>query len=406
MAFFRQFIPVFRQKDWNLLLCGVRSRPPSSFEAIANHQGPDGCDWEFVLRTARRHGVSALLCRNLKKTPEYRVTEPVMGRLLAIFKENAGNCLSFIGGLLSILKAFQENGITAVPFKGPVLAQRVYGDPILRSFVDIDILVFPWEASKAVSHLSAAGYLPNVKMNDKQFSRYLKSEYSIEAQAKNGRVIVELHWELTGRYTRPPFLLETFADRLESIDLMGKRVHGMPAEELLVYLCVHGSKDGWATLESILSITELIDSAPGMDWDRVFRLCEKLQCTLMLQTGLFLAQDLFESWIPVDVVKRVQSDGTVRKIAERIYLCLFSEPTDAACRAIASDFSSFHFSAREKTSEKISYFLRLLFLPSRQEWRYFPVPASWHFLLFGVRPLRLFYEMGKQIISFNFKVMG
>ncbi len=396
MPFFRQFIPVFRQKEWKLLLHGIRPRFPASTEPIADDLAPDGCDWEFVLQTARRHGLSALLCHNLKKTPGYRVPEPVMERLLATFKENAGNSLFFIGKLLAILQQFTENGIPAVPFKGPVLSQRVYGDPILRSFIDIDILVSPSDASKAVSVLSAAGYTPNVKLNAGQFHRYLKTEYSIEADSKDRRIIVELHWELTGRYTSPPFLLETFADRLEAIDLMGKRVHGMPAEELLLYLCIHGSKDGWANLESILSISELIDAEPGLDWERIFHLSKNLQCGRMLRIGLFLANDLFNPLMPGAVISRIESDSEVLKIATHRYLDFFSETAGVAGGFTTSDFSKFHFIIREKTFEKISYLVRLLFLPSRQEWRHFPIPASLHFLLYMLRPLRLLYTMGHQ----------
>lgn len=384
------------------MLCGIRSRTPSSSETLAGYLTPDECDWEFVIQTARRHGVAAILCRNLKTTSAHRVPEPVMVRLLKIFKENAGNALSFIGRLLVLLRQFQENGITAVPFKGPVLSQRVYGDPILRSFIDIDILVSPSDTSKAVFILAAAGYTPNVKLNAGQFARYLQTEYSMEADSNDRRTIVELHWELTGRYTSPPFLLETFANRCECIDLMGKTVHGMPAEEILVYLCIHGSKDGWTRLESILSLAELIDSNPGLNWDRIFHLSEKLQCARMLRTGLFLAYDLFNPSMPEAIAGRAEVDLKVRKIAENIYLHFFTETAGGAGGFITSDFSKFHFIVREKTSEKIAYLVRLLFLPSRQEWRYFPVPAVWHFLLYVLRPLRLLHAVGhRRFFSHN-----
>jgi len=54
---------------------------------------------------------------------------------------NAASNVFLTNKLFEILNLFKENDILALPFKGPVLAESVYGDISLRKFVDLDILV-------------------------------------------------------------------------------------------------------------------------------------------------------------------------------------------------------------------------------------------------------------------------
>ena len=52
----------------------------------------------------------------------------------------------------------EANGIETLVFKGPALAQSIYGRIALRPFLDLDILVQPRDVAKAWSLLKAEGY--------------------------------------------------------------------------------------------------------------------------------------------------------------------------------------------------------------------------------------------------------
>jgi len=45
--------------------------------------------------------------------------------------------------LFRLLELFSANGISALLIKGPVLAAQAYGDPCVRSYGDLDLLVRP-----------------------------------------------------------------------------------------------------------------------------------------------------------------------------------------------------------------------------------------------------------------------
>jgi len=59
---------------------------------------------------------------------------------------NAARNVFLTNKLFEILNLFKKNDILALPFKGPVLAESVYGDLSLRQFVDLDILVHNHDA--------------------------------------------------------------------------------------------------------------------------------------------------------------------------------------------------------------------------------------------------------------------
>src|ERR1700681_921232 len=62
------------------------------------------------------------------------------------------------GKLLRLLELFQAAEIPVIPLKGPVLAQILYGDPVLREFEDLDLLVRKRDVLRALQLLNAHGY--------------------------------------------------------------------------------------------------------------------------------------------------------------------------------------------------------------------------------------------------------
>lgn len=391
---FTEFIPSEKRREWDFLLSGIQAFGLPGYSRRFEDQCKDGTDWDFIIQKALENGVTLLFFQNLKKNCPRSIPAPYFDRLSRIFKYNAGRNLSLTAGLLSTIKLLQQERILSVPFKGPSLSEFLYGDAILRSFVDVDILVHPKDALKAARLIEKQGYTPSVLLDDRQFNAYMETEYSIELCGKQGRATIELHWELGGRYTTHPFTLASFENRLEQKSLIGKATDQFPPEELLVYLCVHGSKDGWNRLESILLLTALISKHPDMDWKHVIRLTQKLRCKRMLFLGLFLANDIFEAPLPGLISRKLEADPGIQKLAKRICEAIFSNHAHRSRSFGQFDFSSFHFDIRDNFPEKIRHLLRLLFQPTRQEWRYFPLPSYLAFFHRALRPMRLMWEYG------------
>ena len=199
---------------------------------------------------------------------------------------------------------------------------------------------------------------------------------------------------MSGRYTIFPFDLKLFEDRIQQGKLLGKNIRQIPSEELLVYLCIHGSKDSWIMLEAISSVAALIRLSQNLDWIRVEYVAQKMKCERMLLLGLFFAHDLLGAALPDAIIKRIEKDLNIKKIAIEIYKDLFLEKSEAHSGSINADFSPFHFKIRDNLLGQLRYALSLIFRPSRQEWRYFPIPALFSFFHYLLRPARLIWRFG------------
>jgi hypothetical protein len=316
-----------------------------------------------------------------------------MDRLRICYLENAGCNLSRVTRLLELIVLFENHRIEVVPFKGPVLAESAYGDLALRQFVDLDILIHKCNARNAFQLLLSKGYRPEINLNAKQIYNYSKTEYSLAANHKNSNLAIELHWEVTGRYTAYPFDLDLLEKKLERTTLLGKEVNQISAEDMLVYLCIHGSKDGWNNLDSICCIAELVQSRSNIEWHRVQHLAAKIHCQRMLYLGLYLANRLLDVEIPTHILKRIKADPVTEKVAAKVIQSLFVPPVDANPTPISYDFSMFHLGLKDRNQDKLRHILNMLFLPSRQDWRFFHLPANLSYLYYPLRPIRLAGEI-------------
>ncbi len=377
----------------DLLLCCARTHITPEIAQRIHSLVQKNIDWEYLLQTSLKQRVMPLLYRSLKNTCPKQVPEETLKQLRSYYLTNATRNLFLTGKLLKILSLFKNNNILAVPFKGPVLAESVYGDITLRQFSDLDILVHPNDAPKARTLLMEQGYLPEINLDDKQFNMYIKNEDDFAFICDKSRVFVELHWELTGRDSSIPIYLDLFENRLIRTEIGGKKVYNLQPEELLLYLCIHGAKHCWDSLDWICCVAELTNTYPDLNWGRAAQMASKVHCERIFFLGLFLAFDLLNISLPEIIHKYIEADPKVRVLAEEVYRNLFDQKDEVPISEISNRFSSFHIKVRGRRSEKIRYITQLAMCPTREDWRRFPLPASISFLHYGLRPTRLVVEL-------------
>ena len=103
--------------------------------------------------------------------------------------------------LLEIIRICSENGIEVLPFKGPMLAIQAYGNPALRTYGDLDILVRPSNFVSAVKLLKEYGYTARTSVNWlERTTWYIGRKKDVYMVNKAGTVKLELHWKLSGAH--------------------------------------------------------------------------------------------------------------------------------------------------------------------------------------------------------------
>src|SRR5262249_31610538 len=136
------------------------------------------------------------------------------------------------------------------------------------------------------------------------------------------QIRIELHWKLSGTHFAMPVASGPLWDRLDTVEVGGKRLQSLPFSDLFVYLCLHGSRHGWEKLLWLCDINELIrrteDSGLTINWSEIRQHARNLGCEKALELGLFLIKDFFSRKIDYPEIERVSGNKTYKDIAENV----------------------------------------------------------------------------------------
>lgn len=311
-------------------------------------------DWQYVIDTACKHGLISLLYTNLNEHCLHIVPSAVLNKIKNFFWINIQRSLLVTGELIKILRLLKEAEIKAVPYKGPALANSVYGNIALRPSGDLDIVVQTNDVLKFKDILISQGYKAKVELTPDQERDYLqaKSEHSYNFFHPEKQILVEIHWRITPEYTSP-IEIKHFWEKLETSSLSGTEILTLSLEDWLPILCVHGSRHRWERLNWLCDIAEIIRIKPDINWESIIELTTELDCRRMLFLGLSLAHQLFETNLPPDVLKQVQLDSEVMVLTSEIINDLFAEGSENY-KFLGQ--TSYHIRVREKFKNKVLYF--------------------------------------------------
>lgn len=348
-------------------------------------------DWEFVLSEAAENSVGPLLEMNLRAVAPEAAPAAVMERLKITCRANTVRCLFLAAELHKILELFRAAGIVAIPYKGPVLAEQVYGNLTLRDFDDLDIILPQRDLVKAHEVMLGLGYQARFPWILSKVSRtaLVPGEYNYRDEKR--RAVVELHTELTLRHFPVVPDIDRFAQRLVKVMVAGREVLTFAPEDLLSALCVHGSKDFWERISWIADVAELIQRHADRDWDAAFRTAESLRVERMVHLGLALADDLLQAPLPAEIRKRVREDREAVSVAREV-----RQRTLSRNLAGASTGGRLRFRRRmvQGTLAGWRYSLRLAMIPAEEDWEMVQLPGPLAPLYLVLRPLRLLHKYG------------
>ncbi|MCU0565398.1 MAG: nucleotidyltransferase family protein [Oculatellaceae cyanobacterium Prado106] len=284
-------------------------------------------DWPYLVQLAYRHGVMPLLYRSLNQTCPSLVPTETLQSLRHLFSTNAQRSLLFTAELLKFLKLFADHQMAAVPYKGPVLADTVYGDVAFRQYCDLDIVLQEQDILPAKQLLIEQGYFPKDPMTEAEEIAFLQSndEHNYTFIRADRSVALELHWRITPRCTS---IIEPrhFWEHLEPSTFKGVPFVNLSLEDWLPILCVHGSRHRWERLTWLCDVAEILRlRGAALDWDGVMGRSQVLICRKMLFLGVLLAHKILDAPVPPEVLRVMQSDAAVMVLMRQTYEQLMYE---------------------------------------------------------------------------------
>jgi hypothetical protein len=301
--------------------------------------------------------------------------------------------LRLSGELLSLTRSLAAEAIVAVPYKGPTLGEHLYGNLALRQSGDLDLLVRRKDVSRARAILLERGYRPRHTLAAGGEEFMIRSRYSEELDRPDG-MTVELHWAFTNGDVALDLGLEELIPNLRALPLGGGSVAMFGDEDLLLILCVHGSKHRWDRLEWLCGVGELLRrSAQELEWDRVLKRASALGVRRMLLLGVLLAKELLDAPTPERIVLRARSDRAVRTLAAEVPRHFLADTIDGDDAGnLATDL--FRLQLRERPRDRLRFVWYRLTTPSRPEsWSAVPIGKHWLPVHGFLRPFRVLAKL-------------
>ena len=278
-------------------------------------------DWAGFLESSYTHGVYPLVAKSLKSI--HAVPEHIKSVLKITNLDIARRNMTMTAELLRIMKLLEENGISALAIKGPVLSQMIYGDITQRQFADLDILVQEKDLYRTVELLCDNGFVSehSIKfLKNKELLQVLK-DFSIMRPSQN--ISIEIHWKLFLQSQIKNDYLHYFYQNSNKVIINNYYIKTLDHNSLILYLILHGSKHMWERLEWIADVDRLARNKDA-DWDNILTSARRMKSEQLFNLGIVVCRELFSTPFPVRILENSEAMHSVLNPKSLILGDLFS----------------------------------------------------------------------------------
>ena len=318
-------------------------------------------DWTALIAYAEDHGVLGLTSVLLQNHDENIIPAENRESLRVWRRNHTLFTMNLTAEMFRLFDAFAAAGVEALVIKGPVLSARCYGDPGLRQYGDLDLIVRDKDIRHSSELMIGLGYEPSVPLTAIQANK-IPGEYNFR-QTSN-KLLVEFHTERTFRYHPRPLPVELLFKRQVRVDIDSHDVPALSPEDELILICIHGAKHFWEQLSYIADVAAFV-SRQQLDWDRVIAAAEEVGGERMLYVGLRLAADVLGAPLPDGISERVRSDQMAGRLSAQIVRWL---PAAGTAPPGIFERASFRMRMRGGILSGAAYLFRLSFSPTEEDW--------------------------------------
>ena len=365
-----------------LACCGDDSS--GRLSAVIHQLLHSGVNWGRAVELALHHGLVPLVFRRLSAEID---THPSFGleALRQHDKANTHRTLWLTLELLNIHRHLQARGLEVLPYKGPVLAEALYGNVTLRQFSDLDLLVRSTDLGKIKAALAELGYAPGLQLAQAAERDYLKSGYEYTFDGARGRNLLEIKWQILPRFYSVGFDVNDFFERATGVTIEGQKLRTLCEQDLMLVLCVHAAKHAWKQISWLCDIVQLARSN-ALDWAELQAHARDLGIMRIVAVTFLLAHKLLGAPVSEQLSAETEKDGESEVLAQHILsLIVAEEEFDPESMA----YFRLMVRLRERPQDRFSFCWRLLLTPGAGEWEAVRLPSALFPLYRAVRVCRL-----------------
>lgn len=336
-------------------------------------------EWPSFLRLAAEHRVTPRVHGCLSTHCASLIPHEFRLELSRRLKVIAARNFRLLNEMIRLQRLFCSAQVKVVWFKGPVLAFQAYGNPTQREFLDLDVLIDHNYLESVYDILGEQGYRPVFDLTAPRAQRlHGKISNELAFQNLDRAVSIDVHWGLTDkRYS----FSERAPLKVSEIRLAGQLLTTFETNDNLCYLCYHGCKHGWRSLQWICDVASLFLRLPGEQRRLLLDRPMPIGTHRMLEMGLALAYFLQGTPATDNSFELIDFGyATPRTQKEFINFCFNDSKLKDARIYLAS---------MESWKDRMRYLAYMVLQPTAIELQSANLPEQLLFLYTGLRVVRL-----------------
>ncbi len=273
----------------------------------------DEAERDAALALAEEEHVLPWVARCLRAR-QTSTSSAISDRLEQIERDAAIAAFYWSSELKGVLRAFDEHGLRVVPLKGPLLAERLYGNVALRTSRDLDLLVARVDLPRAEALLAANGFIPGAADDYHRPWRRQGTMLELHHNIENPRAL--------------NFHIEGALDRARPASFQGERCWQFAEEDELLFLCLHAARHRFERLSLVLDLQFAFEKLPA-SVGRWQPRPEVAGLDHLLILGFAMARRLHPALTVAPGVPTLQRpDCRLEDLADRLWQRLLTEPSE------------------------------------------------------------------------------
>ena len=260
--------------------------------------------WETVYDFSRQQRVLLVVYDYLRNHKEI-VPDDILLKMKKFYLANVARTIRFEEDLIKIKSIFDNAQIPYMLIKGISLSRILYNDPALRISSDMDVIIQRSDLHKADSELLKHDYLCATRNDSRKYQYFRRVTHQWTYSSPHRRNFLELHTKYGPLSRSVTIGNDNIWQRIQHLDLNGNSFSVMSAEDLLLFLVLHNTKELWDDWLQLNDVAALISGNPDLKADEILDAAEKMHCTKRLLLSLLLLEEVFQSSFLHEIIERL-----------------------------------------------------------------------------------------------------
>ena len=244
----------------------------SSLSTLPSEEG-----WYSLSELSKLHGVTPFLYYRARSLG-IKLPEQIEKEWLGIYLYQIAEEQKARRQIKELKEILDPEGIPFILLKGASAMLRLYPQPGLRTFVDLDILIPADRVSQFKKTMTKAGYKPLAARNSPEDEELQKFASHLDPLCKDGSLMIEPHLSILGVGDDHITALHQIWKEKEEVNIDGVKVDHLSKEQFIVHTLLHAARhlsdEGFTEIKWLVDLLYSI-KAWRIDWSKVRDIARK-----------------------------------------------------------------------------------------------------------------------------------